>query len=37
MAMKSLAHIYEKGLDGVPADPDKARYWKQKAEQQTEP
>jgi TPR repeat protein len=37
MAMKSLAHIYEKGLDGVPADPDKARYWKQKAEQQTKP
>jgi hypothetical protein len=36
MAMKSLAHIYEKGLDGVPADTSKANYWQQKAEQQTE-
>jgi TPR repeat protein len=35
MAMKSLAHIYEKGLDGVPADPDKAGYWQHKAQQQT--
>lgn len=33
MAMKSLAQIYEKGLDGVPADPNKASYWQQKAEQ----
>jgi TPR repeat protein len=35
MAMKSLAHIYQKGLDGVPADPAKASYWKQKAAQQS--
>jgi len=34
MAMKSLAHIYEKGLDGVPADPAKASYWQQKAVKQ---
>ena len=33
MAMKSLAHIYEKGLDGITADPEKARYWQQKAQQ----
>jgi len=34
MAMKSLAHIYQKGIDGVPADPSKARYWQQKASRQ---
>ena len=34
MAMKSLAQIYEKGLDGVPADSSKASYWQQKAKQQ---
>jgi len=34
MAMKSLAQIYQKGLDGVAADPAKASYWQQKAEQQ---
>jgi len=34
MAMKSLAHIYDKGIDGVPAAPGKASYWRQKAEQQ---
>jgi TPR repeat protein len=36
MAMKSLAHIYEKGIDGVPADPGNASYWRQKASQQVE-
>jgi TPR repeat protein len=35
MAMKSLAQIYRKGLDGVAADPAKAGYWQQKADQQT--
>ena len=34
MAMKSLAEIYQKGLDGVAADPAKASYWQQKAAQQ---
>lgn len=34
MAMKSLTHIYTKGLNGVPADPAKADYWRQKAQQQ---
>ena len=34
MAMKSLAQIYQKGLDGVDADPAKARYWQQRADQQ---
>ena len=34
MAMKSLAHIYDKGLDGVPADQTKAVYWRNKAQQQ---
>lgn len=33
MAMRSLAHIYETGLDGVPADSQKAFYWRQKAGQ----
>lgn len=27
MAMKSLAHIYAKGLDGVVADPKTAAFW----------
>lgn len=31
MAMKSLAHIYEKGLDGVAADAKAAKYWADKA------
>jgi len=31
MAMKSLAHIYEKGLDGVAADPKTAALWAEKA------
>ncbi|MHB0985100.1 MAG: tetratricopeptide repeat protein [Sulfuricella sp.] len=31
MAMKSLAHIYEKGLDGVVADPKAAAFWAEKA------
>ncbi|MDD5405125.1 MAG: tetratricopeptide repeat protein [Sulfuricella sp.] len=31
MAMKSLAHIYEKGLDGVTADAKTAKYWADKA------
>ncbi|MHB8166731.1 MAG: hypothetical protein ACYDDT_08165 [Sulfuricella sp.] len=31
MAMKSLAHIYEKGLDGVHADQKTAEYWAAKA------
>lgn len=31
MAMKSLAHIYEKGLDGVQADPKIAEHWAEKA------
>jgi TPR repeat protein len=35
MAMKSLAQIYQKGLDGVAADPAKASYWQKKAEQQS--
>jgi hypothetical protein len=34
MAMKSLVEIYQKGLDGVAADPAKAKYWRQKAAQQ---
>jgi hypothetical protein len=33
MAMRSLAHIYEAGVEGVAADPEKARYWRQKADQ----
>jgi uncharacterized protein len=31
MAMKSLAHIYEKGLDGVQAEPKVAASWAEKA------
>ncbi len=31
MAMKSLAHIYRQGLDGVAADPKTAEYWAGKA------
>jgi len=31
MAMKSLAHIHEKGLDGVPPDAKTAEYWRKKA------
>lgn len=31
MAMNSLAHIYEKGLDGVAADAKTAKYWADKA------
>lgn len=34
MAMKSLAHIYEKGLDGVQADSRIAAYWRNKAGEQ---
>lgn len=34
MAMKSLAHIYEKGLDGVQANPELAAYWRDKAGEQ---
>lgn len=30
MAMKSLAHIYEQGLDGVPPDAKTAEYWRKK-------
>ncbi len=32
MAMKSLAHIYAKGLDGVVADPRIAEYWANRAQ-----
>lgn len=32
MAMKSLSHIYEKGLDGVKADPVLARQWADRAD-----
>lgn len=32
MAMKSLAHIYAKGLDGAFADPDAAKAWARKAQ-----
>lgn len=32
MAMKSLAHIYAQGLDGVPADPKAAQLWTKKAQ-----
>lgn len=31
MAMRSLAHIYAKGLDGVPVDAKAAAYWTDKA------
>ncbi|BAN35831.1 hypothetical protein SCD_n02020 [Sulfuricella denitrificans skB26] len=31
MAMKSLAHIYEKGIDGVTPDRKTAEYWTEKA------
>jgi len=31
MAMKSLAHIHEMGLDGVPPDAETAAYWRKKA------
>ncbi|BCB26873.1 hypothetical protein SKTS_17590 [Sulfurimicrobium lacus] len=33
MAMKSLAHIYEKGLDGVAVDAKTAKYWADKAQE----
>lgn len=32
-AMRSLAHIYANGLDGVPANADKAGYWQRQARQ----
>lgn len=32
MAMKSLAHIYAKGLDGVTPDPKAAEYWASRAQ-----
>lgn len=32
MAMKSLAHIYKKGLDGTYANPDASKYWAEKAQ-----
>lgn len=31
MAMKSLAHIHENGLDGVPPDVKTAEYWRKKS------
>jgi TPR repeat protein len=31
MAMKSLAHIHENGLDGIPPDAKAAEYWRKKA------
>ncbi len=34
MAMRSLAHIYEKGLDGTQANPELAAYWRNKAGKQ---
>lgn len=34
MAMKSLAHIYEKGQDGVQVNPELAAYWRDKAGEQ---
>ncbi len=30
LAIRSLAQIYAKGLEGVPADPEAARYWQHK-------
>jgi uncharacterized protein len=30
LAMRSLAQIYAKGIEGVPVDPEAARYWQNK-------